>query len=177
MYPFIFSDPTFSDITELSFPKRFLDSASSHEILETLYCLLQYGNIKKDVIRAKKLIDTIIPVLVWIRENKKLPLHACYINQAMSLKWMDQIIHEAYAVFSQLSTNLDKMWIKNINLGKKNIDVSDMPEQFFINIATYLEELPNYNLSARLELQTSSNIFTVHNRATLFFIPIQKIKN
>lgn len=165
------------DATEYAFPKGFLNSASAREIQEMLYSLLESGVIKEDIIRAKKLLNATIPVLVWIRDEKNFPLYAAFIPQALTLKWLDRVAHKAQAIFLKLPADSHYEWHKNIHLGKNIIDVNDMPDQFFSNIATYLEDLPGYELSARLELQSGSAPFHAHDRATMFFMPVQNIKN
>ena len=124
----------------------------------------QLGETSKDdtngVFRARAvaLLGTLAPALIWMRDNKGVPIDIETVRRATELPWIWTLAKSR------------KFRIFNRGTGEaREIDVPDMPEHLIYPLLAYLGELPGYDQSVPLDKQRSDKPSEQHGYAVMYF--------
>jgi intracellular multiplication protein IcmO len=112
--------------------------------------------------RAMALIGTIVPALVWMRDNKGISLNINVIRSSIELRWIRELAVTRLCVIHDPQTGVET-----------HIPVGDeMPEEILWPLKSYLGELPGFDASIPLDKQTSYQPSRQHGFAQFYFISI-----
>jgi intracellular multiplication protein IcmO len=109
--------------------------------------------------RAVALIGTIVPVLVWLRDNKGVSLNIEVIRFSIELRWIWRLAMEKRFALRDPETGAETV-----------IDVSDeIPEDIIWPLKAYLGELPGYDPAVPLDKQRGDEPSKQHGFAQFYF--------
>jgi intracellular multiplication protein IcmO len=112
--------------------------------------------------RAMALIGTIVPALVWMRDNKGLSLNIDVIRSSIELRWIRELAVTRSRIIRNPQTGVET-----------HIPVGDeMPEEILWPLKSYLGELPGYDASIPLHKQTSDEPSRQHGFAQFYLTSI-----
>jgi intracellular multiplication protein IcmO len=111
--------------------------------------------------RAVALIASISPALVWLRDNKDVPLTIDFIRASIDLTWIWKLAMKK--TFKQ----------RDYHTGKEaDVVVPDIPEDVIWPLKSYLGELPGYDANVPLDKQKGEEPSKQHGFAQFYFTPI-----
>ncbi|SFK80803.1 intracellular multiplication protein IcmO [Methylocapsa palsarum] len=109
--------------------------------------------------RAVALIGTITPALVWLRDNKGIPLNIDVIRFSIELRWIWKLAMEKICI------------VRDPDTGKEEpVSVeNEIPEDILWPLKAYLGELPGYDPSLPLDKQKGDEPSKQHGFAQFYF--------
>ncbi len=112
--------------------------------------------------RAVALMGTITPVLVWLRDNKGIPLNIERIRYSIELRWIWKVAIERIVRLRDPKTG-DETEIKLSN---------EIPEDIIYPLRAYLGELPGYDMTLPYDKQKDNGPSAQHGYAVFYFTSI-----
>ena len=109
--------------------------------------------------RAVALIGTLAPALVWLRDNKGVPLNIDFIRFSIELRWIWKLAMQQTYVLRDTETGAET-----------EINVSgEIPEDIIWPLKAYLGELPGYDRTVPLDKQKGEEPSKQHGFAQFYF--------
>ena len=109
--------------------------------------------------RAVALIGTLAPALVWLRDNKGVPLNIDFIRFSIELRWIWKLAMQQTYVLRDAETGAET-----------EINVSgEIPEDIIWPLKAYLGELPGYDRTVPLDKQKGEEPSKQHGFAQFYF--------
>ncbi len=110
---------------------------------------------------AVRILATVAPVLVWLRDHKGIPLDIELIRLSIELRWMWRLAMDRIVL------------LRDRESGKiHDLDVSDeIPEEIISALKSYLWELPGYDPALPLDRQRGDEPGRQHGFAQFYWTP------
>ncbi|MEA2767392.1 MAG: intracellular multiplication protein IcmO [Acetobacteraceae bacterium] len=109
--------------------------------------------------RAVALIGTIVPALVWMRDNKGITLNIDVIRFSIELRWIWKLAMTRVCIIRDPDTGIET----DIPVG------NEIPEDILWPLKAYLGELPGYDPTVPLDKQKGDEPAKQHGFAAMYF--------
>jgi intracellular multiplication protein IcmO len=136
------------------------DTAGAHTICDLVASRIRKDGADDSVFRerAVALTGTVVPALVWLRDNKGISLNIEVIRLSIELRWIWRLAMERHFAMRDPETGIETV-----------IDSEGIPEDIIWSLKTYLDALPGYDPAKPLDQQRDQQPTKQHAFAQWYF--------